>query len=130
MVDDAKFSLYMPEWRVPEPPPATIAVLLVPGELPPAHGLTLSSDDAQSAPEFRQKPVVAAVSKTREHTKTMRYDPLGHPDSWEIGSPYIPFQLTFDCADIITLIVFWSVDQARIVRNQLGLSSCLAPFSI
>jgi len=119
MVEDAKFSLYIPKWRIPEPPPKTIAVLLVPGQLPPDHGLSMAPDRAFDSPELRRKPIVATISRTREHTKTLRYDPLGDSELWEIGSPYIPFSLTFDQSLVITLVVFWSVDEARTFQRQL-----------
>ena len=41
---------------------------------------------------------------SRDHTQTVRFDPVGEPENWEIGSPYIPETILPDAA-ITELII-------------------------
>jgi len=111
MVDNTRFELYIPGWRVPEPiPPRVRVVIYLPGdELPDISQLKPS--DAVSEPDRRQSPILAKVRFFRDHSKTRRYDPIGDPKEWAIGSPYIPDALLpAETPAELTISVEWLAD--------------------
>jgi len=111
MVDDTRFELYIPDWRVPEPiPPRVRVVIYLPGdELPDISQLEYS--EAVSAPERLQSPILARVRFVSVHTKTHRFDPIGDPKQREIGSPYIPTSLLpAEIPAELTISVEWLAD--------------------
>jgi hypothetical protein len=108
-VGGAIFSQYIPKWRVPQPWPKTIGLCLSPRRSGTEDPPNLSPADVRDHPTSRLEPIVAIVRRFREHTKTLRYDPVGHPDTWEIGNPYIPYLLTFEESDFLRLIVLWDL---------------------
>ncbi len=54
-----------------------------------------------------------------KHTKTVRYSPIGEPDQWEIGEPYVPFTLTFDGAGRLRIIVLWDIKSRGLFRERV-----------
>lgn len=91
-VEGAPFELYIPKWRAPTPWPAKIIVHI---ETDLESGKPWLIEKANQLPQdkYREQPIIAVVNRVREHTRTVRFDPDGDPDSWEIGSPYIPYEL-------------------------------------
>ena len=81
------FSLYIPKWRVPAPWPERLKVVVDQQAVSPA---TAPSPPRSGSPEL-ERPIIAILEKVREHTKTVRYRPVGDSDSWEIGEPYVPY---------------------------------------
>jgi len=93
MVGKTKFTLYIPKWRVPLPLPRRVRVVIyLSGDKHPDLSQLKYSESA-NAPELNQSPIVAKVRFNSEHTKTIRYDPIGVPKDLEIGNPYIPQEL-------------------------------------
>jgi hypothetical protein len=91
------FELYIPKWRVPDPAPATIKVtLFFPSHMPPEPWSALAPEVAGVEPDLRTLPIVSHVKFHSDHGKTIQYEPIGRPDTWEIGSPYIPSSLLPD----------------------------------
>jgi len=86
--DDTKFELYIPKWRVPTPWPGTIFVRVA---LAPTS--TPVSSRSQGGEQSRLEPIRVTVTPDRRHTRTFRYTPVGNPQEWEIGQPYIPYSL-------------------------------------
>lgn len=86
-VDGVKFKLYIPKMRVPRPWPLRILVRVC--------DIDQSSGDEMAEPidPSLERGITSAVRKVSEHTETVRFDPEGNPNEWEIGSPYIPFSL-------------------------------------
>jgi hypothetical protein len=88
--EGAPFELYIPKWRIPEPAPEKISVkIYLPTDTVPVlkkHDQT----DIGAKPALRDEPIMAELSYCREHTETIRYDPIGDDKTWEIGHPYIP----------------------------------------
>ncbi|SRR6266571_3118684 len=92
-IDDTKFSLYIPKWRVPEPWPEVILVG-VSDKLDRYKGyVPVSQAIAEKDPSALKRPILAALSWVSDHTKTVRYAPDGDPKKWEVGEPYIPYSL-------------------------------------
>lgn len=111
MVGDTKFNLYIPDWRVPQPVPRRVRVVIyLPGDKVPDLS-QLKCSDAASSPELLQSSIVAKVLLTKPHTKTTRYDPIGDPKNLEIGSPYIPDKLLpKEPPSELTISVEWLTD--------------------
>jgi hypothetical protein len=105
--DDTKFSLYIPKWRVPEPWPSTIYVGIMERREDGEDSPNMSASDVSDDPSIRSEPIVAMVTKYSEHTKTIRYQPVGSPDSWEVGEPYVPTSLTHNESESLRVIVCW-----------------------
>ena len=58
-------------------------------------------------PALASKRIIADVVIKEEHTKTIQYCPEGNNEEWEIGEPYIPFQLTHNEAKRLRICVQW-----------------------
>jgi len=63
----------------------------------------------EGAPRERNEhPIIAVVEIDREHTRTVRYSPLGDPERWEIGQPYVPIsELGDPYPQQLILLVGW-----------------------
>jgi hypothetical protein len=90
-VDGVKFYLYISQARVPAPRPLCIRVELyrVVERAPKRRSQRRKLADSSGL----RQPISAVVVKVEEHTETVRYWPMGAPDEWEIGEPYIPYGL-------------------------------------
>ena len=108
-VDEVKFELYIPKWRVPEPWPSRIYVKIEPEGPPKRSERHHTKVDFESSSSLRTSSIVSYVERFEKHTETLRYRPLGDDDEWEIGEPYIPYSLTCDCADYLKLTVEWDL---------------------
>jgi hypothetical protein len=108
-LDGVEFKLYIPKWRVPEPWPRTIAINLSPRREMVEDSPNLSREVVEQDPTVRAEPIVATVRRVSDHTETTRYDPVGDPREWEIGSPYIPHSLTFGKTEFVRFIVMWDL---------------------
>ncbi len=86
--DSTKFELYIPKWRVPTPWPGRVFVSVA-----VADASIPSGSPVQSGSVSRAESIRAVVTPDRRHTKTYRYSPVGNPQEWEIGMPYIPYSL-------------------------------------
>jgi hypothetical protein len=62
------------------------------------------------------------VGRFEEKTKTVRYRPQGDPSDWEIGEPYVPFEvleaLSTQIPPILRLVVQW--DLTRPFESQIS----------
>ena len=108
-VDDVKFELYIPKWRVPEPWPSRIYVKIELEDPPKRSRHRHTKVDFENSPSLRTSSIVSYVESYKERTETLRYQPLGDKNEWEIGEPYIPYSLTYDCADYLKLTVEWDL---------------------
>jgi hypothetical protein len=104
-IEGTPFELYIPKWRVPEPWPQLIRVKVE--DATQQRRPSLSRAAAAAAPDRRKEDIVVGVNKLREHTKTIRYQPEGDASDWEIGEPYIPFSLTQEGKQHLTITVRW-----------------------
>ena len=57
--------------------------------------------------ELKKKPIANMIRSFKEYTKTLRYQPLRDKNDWEIGEPYIPYELTHDSAEYLKLTINW-----------------------
>lgn len=105
--EDVLFELYIPEWRVPKPRPDVIKVSLFLPPLPePKQAITPKLVASNS--DLCKLPILSHIKFHSKHSMTVRYDPIGYPDIWEIGSPYIPYSLLQDSnVEIILICVQW-----------------------
>lgn len=85
-VEGVSFKLYIPKWRVPAPWPVRLEVVVDHEAASPETPIPPPT----RLPEFERR-IIATLEKVQEHTETVRYRPIGHPDSWEIGEPYVPY---------------------------------------
>ncbi len=129
-VDGTKFELYIPKWRVPEPTPPMISVKIYDAngidpeqQLNPSQKMQLSNagltDDQireidtwlpvrWTVDQHSDRPIIAAVEFDGIHTQTVRYTPIGDPERWEVGQPYVPISvLPFDYPRRLILRVTW-----------------------
>lgn len=109
-IDGVKFSLYIPKWRVPSLWPGKICVTITPRRMDSDDLPNLTLAQIRAEPSCALEPIVTTAQKISPHTNTLRYDPVGDPASWEIGSPYIPYSLTYDEVDRVRLIVQWNLE--------------------
>ena len=112
MVEDTKFKLYIPKWRVPDPrPPRVRVVIYLPGDKHPDLSQFKQGETIRT-PGWRQSPIVARVQlRPEEHTDTYRYDPVGDYKLRETGSPYIPKTLLPEEPPAeLTISVEWLAD--------------------
>lgn len=103
------FEIYIPKWRVPEPIPEVIKVsLYFPPHLPELKNI-LTSEMTKSNPNLCKLPILSQIKWYSDHTKTVRYNPIGLPDTWEIGSPYIPVSiLPQNHIEILVIQIQWT----------------------
>jgi hypothetical protein len=92
-IEGVLFELYIPKWRIPDPWPGRIVVRLaeldadaVRPHLIAKFGRTIDLE----------QPIVSVVARAVERTQTVRFMPLGDPRDWEIGEPYVPYDLLSD----------------------------------
>ena len=76
-IDKAKFSLYIPKWRVPEPRPRLILVGIDKADRTAAEPATLSRKVADKNPELKVNLIFADVTRDEQYTQTQRYNPIG-----------------------------------------------------
>ena len=67
-----------------------------------------TKEDIEKNPEFKQEPIFEIVKKTDKCSETMRYTPIIERNDWEIGEPYIPFELVPEEPDQLAIQVIWS----------------------
>jgi len=106
-VEQTRFSLYIPKWRVPEPWPKIIAVQITKRRAECSDDANLTPEHVESDSTIRLEPIVATVRKVSVHSKTVRYDPIAAV--WEIGSPYVPDSMTSGGAELLRVIVNWDL---------------------
>ena len=92
-IDDVKFSLYIPKWRVPEPWPSTIYVVISEQLTNIKSYKPMNPQIAQTDPALLKSSIMAVLNWESDHTKTVRFSPVGNSKEWEIGEPYIPYAL-------------------------------------
>ena len=101
---DAVFSLYIPKEQVPDPWPGRIRVRV---EALEGH----RPERPREPRSVKTQPIEAIVERLEEKTKTVRYRPQGDPSDWEIGEPYVPFEvlesLSTQIPLILKLVVQW-----------------------
>ncbi len=86
------FSLYIPQWRVPDPCPERILVTLDEQvESIPSERLTqeVAARDSSS----RNCAITVLIERKEVHINSVQYEPQGLKTEWEIGEPYIPHSL-------------------------------------
>lgn len=103
-IEGVKFSLYIPKWRVPDGLPGTIYVRIYDVKDAPRDLPAYTRMQIEQQPGLREEKIIARIKRCRDHTKTVRFDPIGDPKNWEIGSPYIPDKI-LPKADITELII-------------------------
>ncbi len=91
--DAAPLELYIPQWRVPEPVPDSIAVRIYTEAEYNKKIERVGQAAVSTNPDLRKKRIAARVVRHSEKTKTVRYDPAEGYGQPEIGSPYIPITL-------------------------------------
>lgn len=106
-IGDAQFEFYIPRWRVPDPYPLGIYVHIEENIEQAMQWL----EELQGQHPVRQdpnQPIIAIVRRYSTHTRTVRFDPVGDQKSWQIGSPYIPYELLEDKnTELLFLRITW-----------------------
>lgn len=108
-VQNTKFSIYIPKWRVPRPWPSKIYLRVDPRRGDSIDNPNLSLEDVKKDAALTHEPIVAIVSFLERKTETIRYRPEGDDKKWEIGEPYIPKPLAFNESKKLRLIIFWDL---------------------
>jgi len=121
-----RFTLYIPKWRIPEPIPKRIRIKIYPPNEEINDKKTLTEDSTYLNPQLRLSKIYSEVQKVREHTQTIRFDPLGEPKKWEIGSPYIPKAvLENNIYEKLTIVVEWVIVEPSSIKLNIGNDSNL-----
>jgi hypothetical protein len=102
----SEFRLYIHKWRVPEPCPEIIYVKIEPSQLQEKPNF-LTIDEVLDDPSLRANPIVALIHAFKPHTVTLRYHPIGDHNEWEIGEPYIPYDLTHNQSEYLKITIEW-----------------------
>lgn len=119
-IDDTRFSLYIPKWRVPQPWPSRIWVGVLPRQGEGDDGPNLSPEDVNQDSTLTREPIIATATKLAVHTKTIHYCPVGDPEAREIGEPYLPFALTYGGAARLRIIVLWDITSRGLFQGPAG----------
>lgn len=91
-VDGTLFELYIPKWRIPDPAPESILIRIFLANDNIETKDQYTPDEIKQDPKLRNQSIYSELKRISEHTKTIRFDPIGdpNPNNLEIGSPYIP----------------------------------------
>ena len=84
-VEGTPFHFYIPKSRVPKPWPNQIHVII---SLP--EQVTQSPTHLKN---YLANFIIAFIKFDQKHSCTVRYSPEGDSDQWEIGQPYIPYEI-------------------------------------
>jgi hypothetical protein len=104
--DGTEFKLYIPKWRVPKPWPKKVFVRISKG----SSGTTTFPGSGSAPPVSPGTPIRATLRRYRNMARSVRFTPLGNPDEWELGEPYIPYSLLPDSeAEYVTIEVHWGI---------------------
>lgn len=102
------FSLYIPQWRIPEPWPSEIFVTLDPMDTLPDGTPFLTESMVTHDPATRKQAITALLQKKKDNVHSARYEPLGQRTEWELGEPYIPYSiLPENVPNNLRIIVQW-----------------------
>lgn len=120
-VEGVGFALYIPKWRVPQPWPSRIWVGVTPRRKSCEDPPNLSRQDVEADSTLTHEPLVATVAWREEHTRTIRYTPVGvDSECWEIGEPYVPIPLTWGGAERLRVIVLWDFTSRGCFEDRVG----------
>ena len=103
--DNAPFHLYIPKWRVPEPWPGRIFVGIESFSGDPS-GFSQSRCDLDNL----DNPIKVLVKPIEDHTRTVKYAPVGDKEGWQTGYPYIPDSLIPSDSHFLIIEVKWDLD--------------------
>ncbi len=84
-VNGTPFHFYIPKRCVPEPWPVKILVFITKVEPDNKTPITKRRNLSQ--------PIITDVVFDRLHGETARYEPEGSIENWEVGQPYIPYEI-------------------------------------
>jgi len=102
------FNLYIPKWRIPKPIPEKILIKIYFSSEEVRDEKFISMTDIQLHPELIRNKIYSHVHKVSEKTKTIRFEPNGNSNDWEIGSPYIPYSILKDHDfDELIIVIEW-----------------------
>jgi hypothetical protein len=104
---EVEFRLYIHKWRIPEPFPQAIYVKIEPSQIQKKPKF-LSLDEAMEDPDLRTKPINVILHGFKHYEDTLRYHPIEDHTEWEIGEPYIPYNLTHGEAEYLKLTIRWN----------------------
>ena len=106
-INGVELKIYIEKWRTPEPIPEKISVMIgTPEDFENERKYT--QEEIEINPELRNEPIYELVKKTEVKTETMRYTPIVERNDWELGEPYIPFELLRDLdEDTLAIQIRW-----------------------
>ena len=108
MVEGAPFELYIPKWRVPDVVSDRIKITVLLEKEVSETRRVITRVQIRAQPHLRNNNIYARVKYIRDYTKTVRYDPIGLANNWEIGCPYIPKSiLPDDFPKALQIVVQW-----------------------
>jgi len=92
VIDNTPFELYIPKWRVPSPKPREIEIEVLPHNNSVINN-PLTITQVKNNPNLKNSSIAANLTIFGDHSRTVRYDPEGNENMWEIGSVYIPISI-------------------------------------
>ncbi|MCP6718642.1 MAG: hypothetical protein KJI71_00235 [Patescibacteria group bacterium] len=107
-LEGVEFKLYIPKWRIPQPDPEEILIKIYSPSEKVGKEEFITKDDIQLNPKLKNNTIYSDIHRISEHTQTIRFDPDGDRENWEIGSPYIPKSiLKGNNIDKLSIAVEW-----------------------
>jgi hypothetical protein len=92
VIDNTPFELYIPKWRVPSPKPREVEIEVLPYNNS-AINTPPTITQVKNNPNLKNNSIIANLTIFGDHSRTVRYDPMGDENMWEIGSVYIPISI-------------------------------------
>ncbi len=121
-----EFRLYVPNWRIPKTIPKRILIKIYSPNEEINNKKFITENNIKINPQLKLSNIYSDVQKIKEHTKTIRFDPLGDPNDWEIGSPYIPKSIFGNSNDEeLTIVVDWLDLKKSSMDNKKGVTQNL-----
>lgn len=106
-INGVEFKIYVQKWRTPEPIPDKILVKIGSPEDAFENKLKYTQKEIEESPELKHEPIYEIVKKTDIMTETIRYNPIIERNDWELGEPYIPFELIPGEPNKLAIQVIW-----------------------
>jgi len=92
VIDNTPFELYIPKWRVPSHKPREVEIEVLSRNNSTINN-PLTITQVKNNSDLKNNSITANLTIFGDHSRTVRYDPEGNENMWEIGSVYIPISI-------------------------------------
>lgn len=106
LVQGAWCSLAVPKWRVPNPWPVKVRIMITPRRSRSADAANLTERDSSRNHVLNREPIVATL-KLVEGDELIRYRPIGEERRREMGDLILPPGIVDPAPELVRLLVLW-----------------------